>query len=317
MQLRESLTTLPTELFEEIISYISYNDVAALAHTSKRLWHVTGSRVTRSVVPLLTSEDMRRCIHLLAGDPQMASRILEFHLVGFFPRRKLPRWCSSSIGRPLIATLDQLAPLPSIPVEPVIRDFNGALRNMTHLHTLVIHSFQSYRIWHRTIFIPSLRELLVYPGAESWDLMIWALRQENLTTLQHYWKHPYHPYWDLSYVISSGLSTLQTLITNPGGAGQFLPLRSVSDLTIHNVPQPSTIIINTKDFSRRHYASHFWYPIVQSNMVVPLRRITLSGRVDGICSALRSLQIHHSLPPHVRVFFEKSLPNLGVVRLSP
>jgi hypothetical protein len=248
----------------------------------------------------------------------MASRILEFHLVGFFPRRKLPRWCSSSIGRPLIATLDQLAPLPSIPVEPVIRDFNGALRNMTHLHTLVIHSFQSYRIWHRTIFIPSLRELLVYPGAESWYLMIWALRQENLTTLQHYWKHPFHPYWESRTTIPSHLNGLQTLITDLVGAALFLPLHTVSDLTIHNVPQPSNVTINNEDFFLWPDPSHFWYSIViHRNRVAPLRRITLSGRVDGICSTLQGLQTHHSLPPHVRVFFGKWLPKLGVVRSSP
>jgi hypothetical protein len=232
------------------------------------------------------------------------------------PRCNLPRWCSGSIGRPLIATLDRLALLPSIPVDTLTRDCGQALRTMTHLHTLVIHSLQPYHMWYRAILIPSLRELFVYPGAESWELMLFALRQENLTTLQHYWERPHHPYWDLKYIISSGLKTLQTLITDPGGAGQFLPIRNVSDLIIHKIPQPSTVILNTKDFARRHHASHFWDPIV-SNMVAPLRRITLSGRVDGICSALQSLQTHHSLPPHVRVFFDKLLPKLSLVRSSP
>jgi hypothetical protein len=317
MQLRENLTTLPTELIEEIVSYISYSDVAALAHTSKRLWQVTGARVTPSVVPRLSSKDMRRCIHCLPDNPQSASRILEFHLAGFFPQRNLPRWCFSSIGRPLITTLDRLAPLPSIPVEPVVRDFCGALHSMAHLRTLVIHSFQRDHIWDRTIFIPSLRKLLVYPGAESWNLMLWAMRQENLTTLQHYWKRPYHPYRDSRYFVSSGLNALQTLITDPGGAGQFLSLLTVSDLTIHDIPQPSSVTKNTKYFTRRNYALHFWYPIIHSNRVAPLRRITLSGSVEGMCSALQSLQTHDSLPPHVRVFFGKWLPKLGVVRSSP
>jgi hypothetical protein len=317
MQLRESLMTLPTELIEEIVSYISYSDVAALAHTSKRLWQVTGSRITRSVVPRFSSADMRRCIHCLAGNPQMASRILEVHLVGFFPQRNLPRWCFSSIGRPLITTLDRLAPLPSIPIETLTRDFGQALRSMTHLHTLVIHSFQRDHIWDRTIFIPSLRKLLVYPGAESWNLMLWAMRQKNLTTLQHYWTYPYHIYSDSRHIVSSDVKTLQTLITDPGGANQFLFLLTVSDLTIHDVPQPSSVTINAKYSTRWNYPLHFWYPIIRSNRVAPLRRITLSGRVDGICDALQSLQTRHSVPPHVRVFFGKWLPKLGVVRSSP
>ena len=82
--MREGITTLPTEVIEELMSYMSYGDISALARTSKRLWQVAGPR-SRAFIPLLTSERMRRCIQCLAGDPQRATQILEMHLPSLMP----------------------------------------------------------------------------------------------------------------------------------------------------------------------------------------------------------------------------------------
>lgn len=315
--MRESLNTLPTEVIEEIMSYISYGDISTLAQTSKRLWQVAAPRLP-TVIPLLTPERMRNCIQRLAEDPQRAAPILEIHIRKLILRRKPFPWGFETIGGFLVATLERLVPLPFLPVETypeLSRVFNDALRNMTCLRILVIHSRQTNEIlggdvWDCNVTIPSLRKIFVYPGAESSSLWRWVMRQRSLTTLRVCWKHTNQPWWNMSapkYRGPSVFAELQTLITDPEGATEILPKSVVSDLTIQSVVKRATFSEYPTPVPNSHWADTkppFLYDIVRSNERTPLRRITLSGTVEGICSVLSELQSRDSLPPHVRMFFE-------------
>jgi hypothetical protein len=313
----EGITTLPTEIIEEIISYTSYSDIAALAQTCQRLYQVVGPRRVRSVIPLLTAKRMRRCIQRLAGDPQRASLILEIHITKLMRRHKPSRWCFGFIANFFIAALDGVFLLPFVPVEPypeLRHIFNDALCNMTHLRTLSVHSAQHdgiwNDIWNNHVVIPSLREILVYPGAESWYLWEWAMRQHSLMTLRNCWKHSSQPWWNPSGPTYRGplvFADLQTLITDAEGATELLPKSVVVDLIIQNILQPSSYSeypIHVAHSHNSDYKPPFLFEVVRSNERTPLRRITLSGTVDGMLSVLRELQSRASLPPHVRMFFE-------------
>jgi len=254
----ESITTLPTEVIEEIMSYSSYNDISALARSSTRLWQVAAPRV-RSVTPLFTGERMRRCIQCLAGDPQRATQILEVHLPKLMPRRKPLPWCFNFIDRLFIVTLERVVPLIFLPNEtyPELgRVFNNALCNMTQLRVLAVHSRQYREIWESCIIIPSLREIFVYPGAESWYLWHWAVKHRSFITLRNCWEYPDQLHWSPSGPTYRGplvFPALQTLITDPEGATEILPKSVVSNLTIQRLSKPSV-------FSEypTHVASSHW-----------------------------------------------------------
>ena len=307
--MRESITTLPTEIIEEIISYIPYNDIAALAQTSKRLWQVASPRLC-STVPLLSSERMRRYIQRLADDRQRATQTLEIHLPQLMPReerRKPSPWRFNTVSGVFFTILERVLPLPFVPVETyreLGRTFRDALRNMTHLRTLVVHSRQHGEIWDNHVVMPSLCEIFVYPDAESPYLWWWIMRQHNLTTLQNCWLDAHSSaWWYPSPPACHGqgptaFPKLQTLITDSVGVAEFLPKSIVSDLTIHSLPHvhPDQIIST--------YVPSFLHTIVSSNKRTPLRRITLSGTLDRICYVLQVLQSQDSLPPHVRLFVE-------------
>ena len=313
--MREGITTLPTEVIEEILSYLSRDDISALAQVSRRFWQVS-ARTLRSVIPLLDSKRMRICIQHLADDPRRAAQTLEIHLWELVPRqerRKPSPWRFNSIRGPFVAALERIVTLPFVPVEKYLdlgRIFEGVLRNMTHLRTLVIHTRQHVDIWANHVIIPSLREIFVYPHAETPFLWQWTMRQHSITTLRNCWNHPpWSPRLPSSPPIRrpSVFPELQTLITNPVGAAELLPKSVVSDLTIHGLRSPLKLLVR---------ASH---EIVRSNKRTPLRRITLSGTLDGICYILPLLQSQDSLPPHVRVFFELEygMSEQDLVRSSP
>jgi hypothetical protein len=328
--MRENITTLPTEVIYEIVSYFSYNDIAALAQTSKRLWQVAGSRL-HSVIPLLAPEKIRRYIQYLADNPQRATQTLEIHLPKLMPReerRKPSPWSFDSVHGFLITTLERVVPLPFVPVEtyPELgRVFKDALRNMTHLRTLAVHSHQHGEIWDNHVIIPSLREIFVYPGAESPSLWLWTTQQDSLTTLWNCWQGAqWWPWWPPSPPAcgSTVFPKLRTLITNPTGVAELLPKSTVSDLTIHGLQQPSNLNVHPVLTRRSHPADDtpsFLPKIVRSNKRTPLRRITLAGTLDRICYILRVLQLRDSLPPHVRLFFELENGNSerDLVRPSP
>lgn len=310
--MQESITTLPTEVIEEIMSYISRNDIAALAQTSRRFWQVSATRL-RSVIPLLASKKMRICIQHLADDTQRAALTLEIHLSELIPRkerRKPAPWRFNSIRGPLVAAIERVVPLPFVPVEKYLelgRIFEGALRNMTHLRTLVVHSRQPVDIWANHVIIPSLREIFVHPGADTPFLWQWSMRQHSIMTLQNCWNDPpWSPRLPSSPPIRrpSVFPELQTLITNPVGAVELLHRSIVSDLTIHDLAGVLWLLLQE---------------IVRSNKRTPLRRITLSGTLDGICYILPLLQSEDSLPPCVRIFFEleNGMSEQGLVRSSP
>ena len=293
--MQESITTLPTEVIEEVMSYMSRDDIASLAQVSRRLWQVSATRL-RSVIPLLASKKMRICIQHLADDPQRAAQTLEIHLSELIPReerRKPSPWRFNTIRGPFVAALERMAPLPFVPVGNYVqlgRIFEGALCNMAHLRTLVVHSRQHVDIWMNQIIIPSLCEIFVHPGAETPFLWQWAMRQDSITTLRNCWHYPlWSPRLSSSPPIShpAVFPKLQTLITNPIGAAEILPKSIVSDLTVHGIA-----------------IWPFMHWIVHANKRTPLRRITLSGAVEGICSTILRLQSGDSLPLHVRVFCE-------------
>lgn len=306
----ESIITLPTEVIEEIMSYSSYSDIFALAQTSRRLSQVASPRL-RSFIPLLTGESMRRCIQRLANDPQRATQIIEIHLPKLMPRRKPLPWCFSFIDKFFIDTLDRVATLTFLPREtyPELgRIFNDALCNMTRLRVLAVHSSQNNKIWESSVIIPSLREIFVYPGAESWYLWGWAVRHHSLVSLRNCWIHPDQPWWKPSgpaYRDRLVFADLRILITDPEGATEILPKSIVSDLTIQGLSEPSIFSQYPIHVANSHWADYkppFLYEIVRSNERTPLHRISLSGRVDSICGVLQELEFRHSLPPRVRIF---------------
>jgi len=181
---------------------------------------------------------------------------------------------------------------------------------MTHLRVLAIHSYQQRGIWERDVIIPSLREIFVYPGAESYFLWWWAVKHRSLITLRSCWNHPDQRWWFPSGPTYRGplvFAALQTLITDPAGATEILPKSVVSDLTIQCLSKPSSFSEYPTHVAFSHWADYeppFLYEIVRSNERTPLRRIALSGTVDGICCVLQELQSRQSLPPHVRIFFD-------------
>jgi F-box domain len=327
--MQETITTLPTEVIEEFMSYMAYSDIAALARTSKRLYLVAAPRL-RGVIPLLTAERMRVCIQSLATNPQKAAEILEIHISKLMRRegRQKPSPRRFTVPDLLIAALERVLPLPFVPVETYLelgRIFRDALRNMTSLRTLVIHLRQRYDVWHGCVIIPSLREMFVHPGAGSWYLWEWTTRQPNLTILQYCWKDIIQSCWWLPGPPYHGpliFSDLQTLITDPEGAAELLPKCAVSDLTIQSLSEPSSFCVHPIHVANSHWADYkppSLYETVRSNQRAPLRRITLSGTVDGICSVLKELQCRDSLPPCVRVFFdlENWKSERDLVRQSP
>lgn len=308
--MRESITTLPTEVIDEIISYISYRDINALAQTSKRLWQVASPRL-HSVIPILASQKIRKYIQRLADDPQRATQTLEIHLPQLLPREerlKPSPWRFDSVSGFLTSSLHRVVPLPFFPVEtyPELgRIFRDALQNMTHLRTLTVHSRQHGEIWNNHVVMPSLREIIVYPDAQSPYLWHWTMRQYNLTTLRNCWYgdqmsswwSPFPPACD-----SAAFPDLRTLITDPVGVAELLPKSTVSDLAIYGLPdQPMGL----------HPADNipaYLHEISCSNKRTPLRRITLLGPLDRSCYILQVLQSLDSLPPHVRLF---SAPEYG------
>ena len=308
--MRESITTLPTEVIEEIISYISYNDITSLAQTSKRLWQVASPRLL-SVIPLFASEKIRRYIQRLADDPQRATQTLEIHLPQLLPReerRKPSPWRFDSVSGFFITSLEHVVPLPFVPVEtyPELgRIFKDALQNMTHLRILTVHSRQHGEIWDNHVVMPSLREIFVYPDAESPYLWRWTMRQHNLITLRNCWHSTQLWSWWPSSPPACGPTAfpkLQTLITDPVGVAELLPTSVVSDLTIHSLPHVNPDQIAS--YNQGDDMPPFLHKIARSNKRTPLRRITLSGTMDRICYILQTLQFRDSLPPHVRLFFK-------------
>jgi hypothetical protein len=312
--MRESIITLPTEVLEEIISYISYDDIAALAQTSKRLWQIASPKI-HSVIPLLASQRIRRYVQRLSDDPQRATHILETHLPQLMPReerRKPSPWSFDTVLEFLTTALERAIPLPFVAVESYAelgRTFENALLNMTHLRILVVHSRQHGEIWDNDVVIPSLRKIYVYPKAETPYLWRWTMRQNNLTTLRNCWHdNQFAQWWPPSPPSPpacgpTAFPKLQTLITNPVGVDELIYKTIVSDLTIHTLPpvhpdQPTTSTGDTPPFLHK---------LVRSNKRTPLRRITLSGTLDRICFILQVLQFRDSLPPHVRLFFEQDI----------
>jgi len=298
--MRESIITLPTEVIEEIISYIPYNEVAPLAQTSKRLWEVASPRLF-SVIPLLASEKIRRYIQRLADDPQRAAQTREIHLPQLKPReerRKPSPWHFNTAPGFFFSVLEHVVPLPFVPVETyreLGRTFKDALLNMTHLRTLVVHSRQHGEIWDNYVVIPSLREIFVYPAAETPYLWSWIMRQHSLTTLRNCWHDAQFPQPARPPACGpTALPKLRTLITDPEGVDELLLNSIVSDLTIHSLQdQTTTSPGDTPPFLRK---------IVRSNKRTPLQRITLSGKLARICFILQVLQFRDSVPPHVRLF---------------
>ncbi len=306
--MRESITTLPTEIIEEIMSYISYSDINALAQTSKRLCQVASPRL-HSVIPLLASQKIRKYIQRLADDPQRATQTLEIHLPQLLPREerlKPSPWRFDSVSGFLTTSLERVVPLPFFPVETYLdlgHTFKDAIQNMTRLRTLTVHSRQRGEIWDNNIVMPSLRELFVYPDAESPYLWHWTMRQHNLITLRNCWHgghisswwSPFPPACD-----STAFPNLQTLITDPAGVVELLPKSAVSDLAIHGLPHlyPFQLI----NLHPADDIPQYLHKIGRSNKRTPLRRITLSGPLDRSCYVLQVLQFLDSLPPHVRLF---------------
>jgi len=293
------------------MSYISHGDLTSLAQTSKGLWQVAAPRL-RSVIPPLIGERMRACIQFLADDPQKATQILEIHLPRLVLRHKPFPWCLTFIGRFLIATIGRLVPLSFIPVEPRLElrcFFTYALCNLTRLRILAVHSCQRGKIWDCDVIIPSLREISVYPGAESGSLWHWAMRQHSLTALRNCWKHTDQPWWypyGVEHRSPLVFPDLHTLIIDPEGISEILPKSVVADLTIQGLTKRSSFTKYPIHVAGSHWADYkppFLYDIVRSNERTLLRRITPSGTVDGICSVLKELQSRDSLPPQVRVFF--------------
>jgi len=297
------------------MSYISYSDIAALAQTSKRLCHVASPRL-HAVIPPLASQKIRRYIQCIADDPQRATQTREIHLPKLMPReerRKPSAWRFDSASGFFITALERVVPLPFVPVETYLelgRVFKAALLNMTHLRTLAVHSRQHGEIWDNYVTMPSLREIFVYPGAESPYLWRWTMRQHSLIILQNCWPGVQSSSWwpygppDCGPV---AFPKLQTLITNAVSVNELLPKITVSGLTMHGLAQLSNISVHAVQITNSHWVDavpSFLHKIDHSHKRAPLRRITLSGKLDCICYILQVLQFRDSLPPHVRLVFE-------------
>jgi len=292
-----TMLNLPVELQEQILDYLSRQDLLSLAQTCKSLSVVASARL-RSIVPELDSAGFTRCIRVLMADSPRAAEIRELSIAKwdfkeepFAPLIQPPSRRSSFLATlkstirksrsPSVISLDHdhiILPCdpPSPPLSPI--DFFQALTNMTRLRKLVIHAPQNALLWTTPVVVVTLREIYVHIGAESNPMLGWISYQTRINTLRvhcngnklrEYRVHPPN---------SIFFPSLSFLTTNAEGASILLPESVVKDLHIEGL----------EDMARLERSS-LVMAIRDSCEQTSLRRLTLTGHIIDIFECLKTL----------------------------
>ena len=301
-----ALTTLPTELLYDITEYLDRQSVLQCALTCRVLAEIVAARLWK-VIPRLTTKKTIQLFQALSTSSNTGTQILEINITGIDASRcqsiPPPPTFHQLIVRGLAGQFQFSKSQSSTPAvftprasELSFQTFSIAFRKMTHLCKLVIHGPFCPRLWGFPLFIPTLREVLVYREAESIELLSWIKVQRNLTRLR-LWVPQYWPDGG-SFLLNKRtiwLPQLQSLTTTPHGAKILLQSSSVPDLIIEDIDNAAPgQAINAHDFAKT---------IEQENISCILERLTLVGRDEDVLNLLVLLQGHLSDLHSLRVIF--------------
>jgi hypothetical protein len=296
-----AMLNLPVELQEQILDYLSRQDLLSLAQTCKSVSFVARARL-RAIVPTLDSAAFTRCIRVLMADSERAAEILELNIAKCeFKEKRLaqlqppPRRSTllstlkSTIRRshsPSVVSIDH-STIPcgprDTPLGPL--DFFQAFANLTRLRKLVIHAPQNALLWTIPFVVVTLREIYVHIGAESTPMMGWISYQPSINTLRVHCNGNKLREYRVNPPSAIFFPSLSFLASNAEGALILLPESVVEDLHIEDLyynkelprapaggAQPS-LVREMRDSCKR----------------TPLRRLTMTGDTIGIFKCLKLL----------------------------
>ncbi|SRR5258706_3451743 len=312
------MLSLPVELQEQILDYLSRQDLLSLAQICKSVGFVASARL-RSIVPNLDSASFMRCIRVLMADSARAAEILELNIAKCeFKEERLtqfqfqPPVRRSTFLATLKSTIRQSRSPPVVPLDDNTLpcdppdtslgpfDFFQALSNVTRLRKLVIHAPQNALLWTIPVEIATLREIYAHNGAESSPMLGWISYQPRINTLRvhctgnklrEYRVHPPN---------SIFFPSLSYLTSNAEGAEILLPESAVEDLHIEGL-EYNKVLPQASEGVPRLQRPSLVRAMKESHERTPLRRLTLTGDTVGIFKWLKALAEGGISIPHIRM----------------
>ena len=310
-----TMLNLPVELQEQIVNYLSRQDLLALAQTCKSVGFVASARL-RSIVPNLDPASFTRCIRVLMADSARAAEILELNIAKCeFTKERLsrcphpPHARRSTFFATLKSTIRKSRSPPGIPLDDDTQpcdppdppltpfDFSQALTNLTRLRKLVIHAPQNALLWTIPVEIATLREIYAHTGAESTPMLGWISYQRRINTLRVHCTGNKMREYRIHPPNSIFFPSLSFLTSNAEGAAILLPESVVEDLHIEGLEYSNMLpegvpLLQGPSLVRAMKESH---------ERTPLRRLTLTGDILGIFKWLKALAEGGVSISHIRM----------------
>jgi F-box-like len=315
-----AMLSLPVELQEQILDYLSRQDILSLAQTCKSLDFVASIRL-RAIIPELDSATFTRCVRVLMENPARAAEILEFNIAKWElkevrrasppppPRHSFIATLKASILRPrsppstiLTNKHNDVSYNPMIPHHSPLGplEFSKAFTNSTRLRKLIIHAPQSPLLWMIPFVIVTLREIYAHIGAESTPILCWISYQPHINTLRVHCNGNKLREYRVSPTTSIFFPSLSLLTTNLEGASVLLPESAVEDLHIEGLKQDKQNPWTPEDVGRQQRTSLI-RAIGESHERTPLHRLTLTGDVIGIFKCVKALAEGGIFLSHIRI----------------
>lgn len=317
-----TMLSLPVELQEEILDYLSREDIVSLVPTCRNLSLVARARL-RTIIPELDSSAFTRCIRVLKADSERAAEILEINIARFeFQAEPLEPPPPSSRRSSLFATIkatirgsdsppvispEQLPcdPPHDPPLGPL--DSSGAFKNLTRLRKLVIHAPQSALLWMFPVVIVTLREIYAHTGAESSPLLGWISYQPRIHTLRIHCNGNQLRGYRVNPPTAIFFPALSLLTTNPEGMPILLPESVVEDLQIEGLIMGTELPQGSESVAQSERPSPI-KAIRDSHERTKLRRLTLIGDDVVIFRCLKALAEAGVLLSHIRIVLRDISP---------
>ena len=316
MNLTLTMLNLPVELQEQILDYLSRQDMLSLAQTCKTVGFVASARL-RAIVPNLDSASFTRCIRVLTADSARAAEIIELNiakcefkekpLAQFPPSLRRSTFLSTlkstirkSRSPPVIPLDDKTLPCDprDAPLGP--NDFFQALTNLTRLRKLVIHAPQNALLWTTPVAVETLREIYAHIGAESTPMLGWISYQPRINTLRVHYNGRKPREYRVHPPNSIFFPSLSFLTSNAEGAAILLPESVVEDLHIEGLTYNKALPQESEGVARLQRPS-LVRAMRDSNERTPLRRLTLTGDIVGIFRCLKVLAEGGVSISHIRM----------------
>lgn len=309
------MLNLPVELQEEILDYLSREDLISLAQSCKSLSPVARARL-RAIIPKLDPSAFTRCIRVLMADSVRAAEILELNIAKYeFKTEPLAPPQPSSQRSGLFATLKNTirgSGPPSVilteqrpcdpphgpPLGPL--DFSGAFKNLIRLRKLVIHAPQNPLLWMSPVVVVTLREIYAHSGAESTPMLGWISYQPRINTLRIHCNENKLREYRVDPPTSLFFPSLSFLTTNPEGLSVILPESVVEDLHIEGLIYGQGLLEKLKDVAQPQRPSLI-RAIRDSHERTKLRRLTLIGDGSIIFMCLKVLAEEGVFVSHIRI----------------